>query len=248
VLRSLCFLPTPTIAQTTTERLFSELGYGDLATLSLGPTLHVDGEPAIPMPGRVLTVLPLINHALPERFPMYLFLALAVISALWLASDGARWRPFRYGVVVVGVVLLLPAQLLGAGSSSDLAVPPFFRDGAHASYLAPGENVLVVPAKLGRELLFQAEADMSFLLARGYLGPVRPEGLPGLGFLPSSGRKGAFDASRLRRFLEARQVGVIVVEEPAGAQMLAVIRDVVGTSGTSVGGVTVYQVPSVLPR
>ena len=54
--------------------------------LSLGPFLVVGGRPVIPLPGLVVGVLPLIGKALPARQMLYAFLALAIITALWLGQ------------------------------------------------------------------------------------------------------------------------------------------------------------------
>jgi hypothetical protein len=226
------------------------LGFAAVAAvLALGPALHVDGEQVTTlMPGRAIASLPLIQHALPERFPMYLFLALAVITALWLAgATDRRSQAVRYGAVAAAVVLMLPQQV-GQFRASELVVPAFFREGTYRGYIEDGENVLAIPRKLGGDLVWQAEADMAFRLARTYLGPVRPTGLPGLGPILSSGARGLPSRSALRRFLETRDVGVVVVEEPADERVVALLDDVLGSTGVSVDGVLVYPVPSELPE
>ena len=224
------------------------LGFAAVAAvLALGPVLHVDGEPITTlMPGRVTAALPLIQHALPERFPVYLFLALAVIAALWLASaPDRRSRSIRYGAVAVAVVLMLPHQVVQI-RGRDLVVPAFFREGTFREHIEDGENVLAVPRKLGGDLVWQAEADMAFRLARTYLGPVRPTGLPALPPILSSGSE-LPTRGALGTFLEARDVGVVVVEEPADERVVTWLEDVLGVTGVGVDGVLVYQVPSELP-
>jgi hypothetical protein len=217
-----------------------------VAVLALGPVLHVDGEPTVTMPGRAIAGLPLIQHALPERFPAYLFLALAVIAARWIATTEGRTPWLRYGLVSVGLVMLLPGQVVESGGR-DLRVPAFFQDGTYRRYLDEGENVLAVPRKLGGDLLWQAEAEMEFRLARTYVGPRHPGGLPGLGPLTPSGERGLPGPAGLRRFLEARRVRAVIVEEPVAGVVRELLDDVLGTRPQSVGGVTVYDVPEDLP-
>jgi hypothetical protein len=217
-----------------------------VAVLATGPVLHVDGNPTIPMPERAIAALPLIQHALPERFPAYLFLALAVIAARWIAAVEGRTPWTRYAAVAVGVALLLPTQVAATGGR-DLRIPSFFTGGTYRRYVTEGENLLAIPRKLGEELLWQAEADMSFRLARAYVGPLHPGDLPGLGPLLSTGRTGFPIEQGLRRFLDVRGVGVVIVEEPVDVRVRNLLDDVVGTTPRRIDGVSVYEVPEELP-
>ena len=64
------------------------------ALAALGPRLHLGGLEFFGLPWKLLMHLPLLDNALPGRFPLYVFLALAVLAAQWLADDavgrGAR--------------------------------------------------------------------------------------------------------------------------------------------------------------
>jgi hypothetical protein len=213
-----------------------------VAVLATGPVLHVDGNPTIPMPERAVAALPLIQHALPERFPAYLFLALALIAARWIAAAERRTPWVRYAAVAIGVALLLPAQVTST-EGRDLRIPSFFTEGTYPRYVAEDENVLAIPRKLGEELLWQAEADMDFRLARAYVGPLHPGDLPGLGPLLSTGRTGFPSAQGLRRFLDVRGVGVVIVEEPVDVRVRNLLDGVVGTTPRRIDGVSIYEVP-----
>lgn len=217
-----------------------------VAVLATGPVLHIDGDPTIPMPERAIAALPLIQHALPERFPAYLFLGLALIAARWVAAVEGRTPWIRYGTVAIGVALLLPMQIAST-EGRDLRIPSFFTQGTYRRYVPEGENVLPIPRKLGEELLWQAEADMGFRLARAYVGPLHPGDLPGLGPLLSTGRGGFPSEQGLRRFLEVRGVGVVIVEEPADPRIRTLLDHVIGTTPRRVAGVSVYDVPEELP-
>jgi hypothetical protein len=112
--------------------------------LSLGPTLHFGGESTgIPMPWLPFTRLPLLEHALPGRLTMFMFLTVAALIAV--AVDGSLARPARGAVprlaaIGVALVLFVPAPL----SSSTVAVPGFFSRWAEQG-IAADENVLFAP-------------------------------------------------------------------------------------------------------
>ncbi len=217
--------------------------------LALGPVLHIAGDPSVAMPGRIVASLPLIRHALPERFPAYLFLALAVIAALFLAAgQRRRWSGrLRYALVLAGVAMLL-TDTWGGIYHGDLRMPAFFADGTYASYFEPEMNVLAFPAKLGDDLRWQVEADMSFRLARTYIGPEHIGGdTVGLGSVFSTAEGGLPSVDRLQRFITERGVGAVVVEEPADPSVTVLLDDALGAAPTSVGGVLVYRVPPALP-
>ena len=81
--------------------------------LSLGPFLVVGGRPIIPLPGLVVGALPLIGKALPVRLMLYAFLALAIITALWLSSGSTpRWVRVAAALVVVRIDAAEPVREL----------------------------------------------------------------------------------------------------------------------------------------
>jgi hypothetical protein len=88
---------------------------------------------------------------------------------------------------------------------------------------------------------------MDFRLARAYIGPVGKQearlrmifSVPGEDLPPPS---------PLARFLVDRHVGAVIVEDPVQPDVRALLDQVVGTEPTSVGGVSVWDVPSNLPE
>jgi hypothetical protein len=58
-----------------------------LGAMSLGPVVHVGGEVLMPGPWRLLSGLPLVNQALPDRFGMYFSLAAAVMASVYLSES-----------------------------------------------------------------------------------------------------------------------------------------------------------------
>ena len=137
--------------------------------LSLGPFLVVGGRPIIPLPGLVVGALPLIGKALPARLMLYAFLALAIITALWLGS-GVTPRWVRVAAALAVVASMLP-NLSASFWTSPIDVPPFFSDALYAKYLSPGETVVVLPYGInGNSMLWQLQSGWYFRMAGGYAG------------------------------------------------------------------------------
>jgi hypothetical protein len=141
------------------------------ALLSLGSVLHVDGRPMFHLPGTLLANAPLIKHATAQRMPVYTSLAVAVLAGIWLARADDRTRWVRWGIVVVGAVMLLP-QLRNPSWYVPDRTPAFFADGTYASVLNPDENVFLITETNGEEMLWQGTADFSFRMPEGYVGPM----------------------------------------------------------------------------
>src|SRR5262249_48608828 len=60
---------------------------------TLGPYLAVAGHRLVPLPWRLVELLPAFNNTLPVRLSVYLELAVAVVVALWaFRSRSAVWR------------------------------------------------------------------------------------------------------------------------------------------------------------
>jgi hypothetical protein len=115
-----------------------------LLVLSLGPELHVGGDAwNVPMPWLPFGSLPLLEHALPGRLTMYVWLAVAVLVAIGVDRAAAldlRRAGVRLGAIGLALVFVLPAP---AGSSS-ASVPTFFSSWAQQG-ISDSEVVLVAP-------------------------------------------------------------------------------------------------------
>lgn len=211
------------------------------AVLSMGPVLHVLGEERGYLPGAALTRVPLIEHATPQRFTAYMALAVAVLAAWWLAR-GVRTRPWRWAVVGLGAISILPLVTMPP-FHREQRIPEFIASGAFAEVLAPDEIVYVIPAAQGDELAWQVAADHRFRLAQGYLGPI-PVPYRGLG-----GSRGlALDhPSRrmpalgdLARWFDVHEVGAVLVDAPA-QPLFRVVLEAMGWEGGPVRDVWVYR-------
>jgi hypothetical protein len=166
------------------------------------------------LPGSALARLPLLNKALPARFMLYAYLALAVMVAMWLGASGGR-NPRRWALGLAIVPFMLP-NLSAAYWATPAAMPAFFSTGLYRQYLAPGETVMVLPyGMLGEGMLWQAATDMYFRMAEGYVtfAPPVPEehsrwpiiaGLYQLGGVPAAG-------DQLKAYLANHDVGAVIV-------------------------------------
>lgn len=98
-----------------------------MLVLSLGQTLKVAGsDTAQILPWQLLGELPLMEHAIPGRVTVYMWLAIAAIVAILVSELVAR-RPSdaapRLAVLGLSLALIVPAPL----GSSTVEVPEFFR-------------------------------------------------------------------------------------------------------------------------
>jgi hypothetical protein len=183
--------------------------------------------------------LPLLRYAIPLRFPAFAFLAAGVMLAMWLARGGPR---LRWGGALVAIALVLPA--VGHRDwRTELDDVPFFADGGYRGRLDASDRVLTVPT-WGRNMRWQVQADFSFDLAAGYVGAF-PESyqryrawrdLLGSPF----GREAIPPAGELRRFVEAKGVTAIVVEQDRAGRGRELFRSL-GVTPEETGGVLLYR-------
>ncbi|HTG46908.1 MAG TPA: hypothetical protein VK646_04570 [Actinomycetota bacterium] len=216
-----------------------------VSLIALGPTLHVLGTASVPLPWRLATNLPLLKNALPDRFPAYSALAVSVIAAIWLARSPARTAALRWGLVLVGAVMLYPS--MSKVDHQPQVVPEFFTSGAFRDVLRPDEVVFAIPVTKGDELLWQDDADFAFRMPQGYLGPVPPayagERLShGLALNPLDLR---FDSTDdLVGYLNAHDVTAVVLAQQGMDVFGPLLRSAGGEPVYTGGGVVVWRAPS----
>ncbi len=240
-----------------------------VSILSLGVALNIPGRRPIPLPWAIAAHLPLLDKALPARFSIYSFLILGIILSLWLSEDSSR-KSLR-AIGACGVVLFTLPNLSASFWTTPVDIPMFFSSGEFKHYIAPGDNVLILPyGQVGNSDIWQATTGLYFRMAGGYLGqpPIPKEYLPyfpivydlyNLADFPFSG-------DLLKMFLAQKRVNAIVVADE-GALVLrnaakpgpqfpvpteldsderATIRSLFATLGVSpvqMGEVSFYRVP-----
>jgi hypothetical protein len=216
-----------------------------IGVLMLGDRLHIAGFSTVPLPWKLLSHLPLLDEVLPVRLGLYMFLIVGLMLALWLARGGSPWvRGVKWTVATVALVLLVPNVGSGLWQNHENTVP-FFATSAYRHYIQPGETVLALPwGPNGTSMLWQAEADMNFRLADGYLGALLPGDYRNEPILPAfSDVHLVPSAGALRGFLDRHHVRAVVVDArnpELWPQTLAQL----GLRPISAGDVLFYGVPS----
>jgi hypothetical protein len=212
---------------------------------SLGPQLNVLGRSTVSLPWRPMLALPLIQHALPVRFTLYVFLVLAIIVAFWLQRGASGWR----WAAVAGAILLLLPNVTSSWWRSAVRIPPFFGEGIYRQYISAGEHVLQIPIDNRADgMMWHLVSGMSYRIVGGYVGPAPPEFVrwpivPAL-FLP----RPVLDAERhLKAFLGATGVTTVIVGEGSGDPWAPLIASL-GVAPVRVGGVALYRVPPEVAR
>jgi hypothetical protein len=222
---------------------------------SLGAHLHIANppeangayRPSIPLPWRLVNHLPAVDHALPARFSVYVFLIAAVVVAQWL-SEPARRAWARWLLAVVGVALLIPNQALPYWRVKP-ADPPFFTGQTYRHYLKRDEIALVIPYGWnGNSMLWQAQTDMYFRMAGGYLSSDIPADYwrnPLVQALLDPEAKGITPERwrlPLRDFLVRRRVGAVILAGEDSDAWRPVVESL-GLRPQRAGGVLFYDVP-----
>ncbi|MEH0973541.1 hypothetical protein V6U77_20675 [Micromonospora sp. CPCC 205546] len=199
------------------------------ALLSLGEQVRLDGTPTgIPGPYRLVAGLPLLDHAVPARFPLVCVPVLGVLLALSLdrlrpeAVAGARgdgmtgaWAggvPVRLlwgGAVAAALLPLIPTPIRTVPA---WPVPAFVAEGGWRAHVPPGRTLVPVPpvtgAGISPAMLWSARTGLAFPAPGGYfIGPRAAD--------DPAARWGAPDrptAELLRRVAETGEVPVITDE------------------------------------
>lgn len=230
-----------------------------LLLLSLGPWLHIGTEKLpVPLPWLPIGKLPLLQHVLPGRFTLYVWLAVAVIIAIVIKratrlapGPAARWLL----VVAAAIVFILPAPL----GRQPFYTPDFFRNWA-SHHIGPDETVLVAPyftnGIQAAPMVWAAEADYGLRMPEAYAYVPLPDGRTSSGPPPTRLFKVmrmiqedkmsfvARDEVRAQiianlRFAEVRHV--IVGPMEAANEMLAFFTDLFGRPPEYVGEIAIWR-------
>jgi hypothetical protein len=123
-----------------------------------------------------------------------------------------------------------------------IADPPFFAGGTYRTYLRSSDNVLTIPA-WGPNERWQANTGFRFNLSDGYAGNPFP---PAFTRYPAwkmflTGNLTPDYAAQLRRYVAAKRVTAIVVDETAPGPWTKLFGSL-GVRAVSTGGVLFYRV------
>jgi hypothetical protein len=153
------------------ETRFVAIMLATIYVASFGARLHVAGHTLFGMPWKLLTRVPLINSAFPNRFSMYVSLIVAIIAPIWIAELDAGIA--AKSAIVAAIVLFMLPSLNASRYVTKLDTPDFVRSGMFRNYLNPGETILALPfGEMGSSMNWQAAARMYFGIAEGHFGPT----------------------------------------------------------------------------
>ena len=230
----------------TTWLLYGFLGIA--AVLAMGGDLRVHGHVVFSgMPWGLVSKLPLIGNALPQRFTMFVWLAVAVIVARWLSeprSDGRAWLAWM--AVALSLVLVFP-DVWETKMHRPASAPAFFQDDQWQKIVPKGSTILIVkqPGRefVGQDMLWQEIAHYGFRMPQGYTGP-EPEEFANDPVWTSL-RGGALfgvTSTALRAWLKDHNVTHVVVALPSLLQWGSLLHAATGSQPVTAGGVWVYTV------
>jgi hypothetical protein len=212
-----------------------------LIILALGPTLHIDSWSAVGrLPwGRVWS-LPIARSAYPVRLMVFVFLALSVMTALWLAGPSKRWwARWLLGLLAAAAIVANTVPLALHDQSGS---PAFITTGEYRQYLNPGETVVMLSEHPNIGLLWQAQTDFYPRVAGGFINKAITgyDGVPGPVAELALGGLTKRDVQRFRSYLSTARVGAILVEQKQAGPWPAIFKRL-GLHGQASGGVIVYK-------
>jgi hypothetical protein len=230
-----------------------------LLVLSLGPELHVAGQPwNVPMPWLPFGGMPLIEHALPGRLTLFMWLAVAGLVAMAIdhsATLDVRSASLRLTAIAFGLVFVLPVP----AASSTAEVPPFFRSWTDEGI---GDDAVILFAPwftngAGADpMLWAAFAQARPRMYEGYVYVPDADGRPRYG--PAPGRLarlmievqdhgtlpnlGTEDRAAAARELTDAGVSVVIVGPMQHRdEMVALFTDLFGRSPVKADGVYLWR-------
>ena len=225
-------------ALASTRILFSMLAV--VVVLLLGSHLHIAGYSTIPLPWKLLDQS-LLHDVIPLRLAVYMFLLVGVIGAMWLAQPRTGgWAVGKWAVAAASIAFLVPNVSGGLWRGQEFN-PAFFTTHQYRRVLARGETVLILPfGQLDDSMLWQADTDMWFRLAGGYINPQYPADYESDPLFPALFRNARPDPQTLRSFLARRHVGAVIVD-PEMPQRWPKALAALGLKRMSLGGIWLYR-------
>jgi hypothetical protein len=206
---------------------------------SFGPRLLIDRDPTIVMPWEAFVHIPFLEYALPTRFALFTWLAVAIIVALWLSTPTRFW--LRWGLAALVLLALVPS-FTSTVWQADATDPPFFADGTYKDYLRPDDNVLTIPA-IGPNARWQARSDFDFKVVGGYLGafPESYRRYPAWQMTLTRELRPGYQA-QIKRYVADKDVTAIVVDKREAGPWRTLFAPL-GVAPRDVDGVLYYRLP-----
>jgi hypothetical protein len=219
-----------------------------LAVLAaLGATLRVDAHRVAPLPWEHVGYLPLFDNVLVERLSLYVALAVAVMVALWTASQSAGL--LRWLLPALAILAIVPNVALGRWAES-YAVPQFFADGTYKRCLEAGENILPLPpSSTGDEDLWQVASGFRFRMAGGYVFAGPPSAFltpPAVAQVAHGNPVPAGQAEVLRTYIREKHVTSVVVDAQESDLWTAALDRI--ATPQRIAGVVLYRLGASSPR
>ncbi|HEY2635804.1 MAG TPA: hypothetical protein VGI54_00330, partial [Solirubrobacteraceae bacterium] len=212
------------------------------ALLSLGPLLIVSTHVThVGLPWALPGHLPGLHTLIPQRFPMYAFLAAGVIVAVWLSTAAGPLPRARWALAALAVASMVP-WIGSVAWDTPAADPPFFADGGAAAHeLEPSDRVLAIPI-IGRSMRWQSRAKFAFALTGGGVGAF-PDDLRNRPIFSTliGGRLTPGYAGEIRRFVRERGVTAVVMQDAAATPAYRRLFGALGVTPRRVGGVLYYR-------
>jgi hypothetical protein len=212
---------------------------------ALGSRLVVAGHRTwLQLPWTLVDGLPLASHALPARAVALVWLALAVVVALFLAGAGpARW-----------IIFGLLALTLAPNPDRSLWVtrldrPALFEGDRWRSVVRPHENVLTIPFSYdGQAMLWQEEAGFGFRLTGGYVSATLPEELWKYPIVRTiyGAPMPPFPEREVRALTRGRDVDVVLLRRGRPGPWASVLSSTLGAP-RSTGGMLAWRVRGTWP-
>lgn len=129
---------------------------------------------ALSLPWAIVGHLPLLRFAIPGRFVVYVWLAVALATSSWLAVGWPSSRPLRWALFALVAASLAPNPL-GVPWATRVDAPALMRSPQLVPYVRAGATVLALPFGVsGDSMFWQVQASFHFRLAGGYVSVSLP--------------------------------------------------------------------------
>jgi len=209
---------------------------------SLGPQLWFAGIfTRIVMPWYAFLQLPLISAAEPDRFVLYVWLILAVITALWLAGlRGQAAERAAYLLAVAGCLFIAPV----AHPTQKVPASIFFAPGRVQQVLGPNPRLLILPFGFrGASTFWQEENHYGFQQTGGYLGVAMATGMDSKAIHALSAQQPGPDLIPLLQAFCGATGTDFIVAGPGTSPRLMTMLNTLPWPRRQVDDVTIFTVP-----